>query len=314
MTLETRVLTPVSRFYQENDQKIILMIVIILSLYLVSLAAKLTWRILPQPELATRFEQNLSVSGNIGTQSNKTNLDKLLALNLFGDASAKPVEVQEVTDAPETKLNLVLSGVVASTAENGGAAVIEYRNNQNTYGIGDKIEGTQVTLDEIYADRVIIKNRATRETLMLEGLDFEEANRLREQNAPIESGQSQTPQTVASRGGSVAANPRASQFRQVQEKLRAEPASFTDYIRLLPYQEDGMILGYRVSPGKDPALFNDIGLKDGDVVIELNGYDLSDNAQASEAVTLLNDASTLDLEVIRNDEYISLSLDIPRDE
>jgi general secretion pathway protein C len=74
-----------------------------------------------------------------------------------------------------------------------------------------------------------------------------------------------------------------------------------------------MPVGYRVSPGKDPSLFTQVGLKDGDIVIELNGYDLSDTVQALEAVALLNEAQSLGVEVLRNDEVISLNLDIPRD-
>jgi general secretion pathway protein C len=313
MTIEKLNLSPLLQFYQENDKKIILAVVILLALYLISFAAKLTWQLIPEPTQVTASNaSSASLNANVASTDNKTNLNKLLGLNLFGDASAKPAPAkqQDVTDAPETKLNLILSGVVASPDPNVGAAVIEYRNNQNTYGIGDKIEGTQVTLDEIYVDRVIIKNRVSRETLMLEGVDFEEANRLREQNQPIEvyEGPVQAQQQQSPRNQSAEVD-----LASIQQRLAEEPASFADFIRLSPHVKDGMPVGYRVSPGKDPSLFTQVGLKDGDIVIELNGYDLSDTVQALEAVALLNEAQSLGVEVLRNDEVISLNLDIPRD-
>lgn len=319
MTIEKLNFAPVSRFYQENDKKIILAIVVLLTIYLLAFAAKLTWQIIPSSNSSAiasiTSKQTLS---NVRPGDSKTNLDKLLALNLFGNAEAKPQEVavQDVTEAPETKLNISLSGVVSSPDPSVGAAVIEYRNSQSTYGIGDKIEGTEVTLDEIYSDRVIIKNRLTRETLMLDGIDFEESNRLRVQNRPIED-QSSTIQTNAQgpsrQGRSIPLNQSALDIVSIKQRLREEPASFADFIRLTPHLRDGAIAGYSVSPGKDPSLFKEVGLQDGDIVIELNGYDLADASQALEAVALINEAQSFDFEVLRNDEVISLNLDIPRD-
>ncbi|MFC4698610.1 type II secretion system protein GspC [Glaciecola siphonariae] len=314
MTIDKLNLTPIAQFYQQNDKKIILAVVVVLALYLIAFAAQLTWQLMPRPESSTsQYQASSQQTSNVRANDSKTNLTRLLKLNLFGDAAAKPQAPvqQDVTDAPETKLNLILSGVVSSPSPDVGAAVIEYRNSQNTYGIGDKIEGTQVTLDEIYEDRVIIKNRVTRETLMLEGIDFEEANRLREQNQPIETAENDA---RGRRQPEPQIGPQPSeQAARIRQQLIEEPANFADFIRLSPYVEDGMPIGYKVSAGKDPSLFREVGLQEGDVVIELNGYDLSDTAQALEAVTLLNDAQSLDIEVLRNDEFISLNLEIPRD-
>lgn len=315
MTIDKLNLTPALQFYQENDKKIILAIVLVLALYLIAFAAKLTWQLIPEPESAVSSSQTTVQTTAVSRPANtKTKLNQLLNLNLFGDASAKPqVAVQrDVTDAPETKLNLILAGVVASSTPSAGAAVIEYRNNQNTYGIGDKIEGTQVTLDKIYADRVIIKNRVSRETLMLEGIDFDEANKLREQNQAINGNNQQT----AGRGQTPPVGPSQNDdtdLARIKKRLTEEPASFSDFIRLTPYLQNGIPVGYRVSPGKDPSLFKQVGLKEGDIVTALNGYTLSDTSQALEAVGLLNSATSLNIEVLRNEQRIPLSMEIPRD-
>jgi general secretion pathway protein C len=315
MTIDKLNLTPALQFYQKNDKKIILAIVLVLALYLIAFAAKLTWQLIPEPEAAVSSSQTTTHTTTTAMPANtKTKLNQLLNLNLFGDASAKPqLAVQrDVTDAPETKLNLILAGVVASSTPSAGAAVIEYRNNQNTYGIGDKIEGTQVTLDKIYADRVIIKNRVARETLMLEGIDFDEANKLREQNQAINGDNRQT----AGRGQASPVGPSQNDdidIASIKKRITEEPASFSDFIRLTPYLQNGIPVGYRVSPGKDPSLFKQVGLKEGDIVTELNGYTLSDTSQALEAVGLLNSATSLSIQVLRNEQRIPLSIEIPRD-
>lgn len=299
-------------FYQRHESKLILVVIILISTYLLAFAAKLTWSLLPleQPTEASSINPNRQSSAI--NASNDTNIDNIVDLNLFGNAAYKPVKTEaeeDVTDAPETSLDLVLSGVVSSTDPDRGAAVIAYRNIQGTYAVGDKIEGTNVTLDEIYVDRVIIKNRLTRETLMLDGIDFEEANKKRVQNANQNQSQVNTPRNLLAQNQDT--RNQAQALRQARQKLAQEPASFTDMISLAPHRVDGQLIGFRVTPGAKPALFNSVGLKSGDIVIQLNGLDLTNLQQSSEAITQLREADSLQLEVLRNGEYLSLDLDIP---
>lgn len=293
--------------YQRHEKKIILVVVIALSLYLVSIVAKLTWSILPAPESNIK---NVNTNNSVTSSSSKNatvNVNSIAKLNLFGDAAVTEVTADDETeddDVPETKLNLVLSGVVASSDENRGAAIIEYKNIQNTYGIGDKIEGTNVTLDQIKNDRVIIKNRLVKETLMLEGIDFEEANR----NKAITAKSAQPVKTQRQN-----TREKAEAIRQARQEIAQQPASFADLIALAPHRVDGQLIGYRVSPGKKPALFNAVGLKNGDVVLALNGLDLTDLQQVQEALRELNEAETLQLEILRAGEFLSLDLEVPED-
>lgn len=304
-------ITNATDFYQRHENKLILVVVILISAYLLAFAAKLTWSLLPQEQSITTSNVS-NIQQSDGTRSNSgNNISSIINLNLFGNAAFKPAEVEqkEITDVPETALNLVLSGVVSSTNPNRGAAVIAYNNSQGTYGPGDKIEGTNVTLDEIYVDRVIIKNRLTRETLMLDGIDFEEANKNRARNTQQNQAQVNTPGNTNVQSQNI--ENKAQAMREARQKLAQEPASFTDLISLAPHRTDGQLIGFRVSPGANPALFNAVGLKGGDVVIQLNGLDLTDLQQSSEAITQLREADSLQLEVLRAGEYLSLDLDIP---
>ncbi|MCW8832421.1 MAG: type II secretion system protein GspC, partial [Colwellia sp.] len=70
-------------------------------------------------------------------------------------------------------------------------------------------------------------------------------------------------------------------------KLRADlsenPGKITDYLRISPARENGAIVGYRLSPGKNPEFFKLSGLKAGDVAVQMNGYDLLTPVEAAQA-------------------------------
>ncbi len=318
MTATNLSLQPVARFYSLHQNKIILAIVVLLSLYLLAFAAEITWRLIPQAD-ATQANQVINNNSFSSQAASRLDISPLTKLNLFGDPEEKAIIVieTEITDAPETKLNLTLTGVVSSNDPKVGAAIVENNGKQNTYGVGDKIDGTNATLDELYIDRVIIKNRLSRETLMLDGIDFDEANQMREQEnqarqVPPISERPQGP--VANRisnGNSASAS---ESVRQLREQVSQSPTSFTDFIAVQPHTPDGQLVGYRVSPGKQPDFFRDVGLRSGDIITQINGLDLSDPAQSFEAIKVLREAQSIQLEVLRGDEALSLDIDIPSSE
>lgn len=292
-------------FFNQHQKQLHLLVVVLLSLYLLAFAASMVWRIIPEPTLSAT--PSVSATNTTVTASGQSgvNVRRLQQLNLFGDATAspQPVETTQVTDAPETRLNLTLTGVVASTLEQAGTAIIENRNVQNVYGLGEKIEGTNATLQQVFRDRVIIRNGGQHETLMLDGIDYEQANRKRER------------QVVRAIEDDEPDNRRLSEDAvEVTETLRGNPANFTDYISISPKTEDGQLLGYQVKPGKDPALFESAGLQSGDVIAQINGLDLTDLQQSQEALSELRNSQTIELTIIRDGEYATIYLDLPEPE
>ncbi|WP_339720575.1 type II secretion system protein GspC [uncultured Paraglaciecola sp.] len=291
----------------KNQQKINLLVVMLLAIFLLAYAAELTWRLWPQPASNSRLE-NMPNGQPVIKQSSNNNLNLLdiKRLNLFGNYNAAPVAVKEVTDAPVTRLSLTLTGVVASSSEDEGAAIIENRKQQQTYGIGEKIEGTNASLQKVYADRVIIKNGATNETLMLDGVDYKKNVVQVTSQEPVSSG----PQNNSDSERRTLSDAAIQASRDLQE----QPASFIDYINVSPHRPNGELTGYQVSPGKKPALFQAAGLKSGDVITDINGLDLTDMQQALEAMNMLKELQSLQMTVQREDELITIYLDLPQGE
>jgi general secretion pathway protein C len=280
----------------KNQQKINMLVVVLLATFLLSYAAELTWRLWPQPTDKERIE-NVSNGQSVTPQNSNSilNLANIKRLNLFGDYNAAPVQEKEVTDAPVTRLNLTLTGVVASSVKDQGAAIIENSSKQQTYGIGEKIEGTNASLKVVYADRVIIKNGQASETLMLDGVDYNKPSNQLNNLGTLR-------RTISN------------DAMQASRELKNKPASFIDYIAVSPHRPNGELSGYRVSPGKKPALFKAAGLKSGDVITDLNGLDLTDMQQALEAMNMLKELPSLQMTVQREDELITIYLDLPNGE
>ena len=278
------------------QDRINFLLVALLAVFLLAYGAELTWRLLPQAQndAASALTSRPVKSGDPAFF--QLDLASIKRLNLFGDLSAEPIKEQQVIDAPVTKLNLTLTGVVASTIKAQGAAIIENSGKQETYGLGEKVSGTRATLKEVYADRVIIQNGPANETLMLDGMDYSNP-------------QSPGPARIE----------RAAQYRrtlsedalEASRELQQAPANFTDFIAISPHRPGGELEGYRVSPGKNPALFKAAGLIDGDIVTEINGLDLTDMQQSLEAMNALKQLQSLQMTISREGDLLTIYLDIP---
>ena len=292
-----------------RHQKVLrLVVVVLLSLYLIAFAARLFWQLWPQPDQpAPPSATNAVGTTTTSSAQNGVNITRLQQLNLFGVRSETPEAPKEqVTDAPQTSLNLTLTGVVASSIVEDAAAIIENKGTQMVYGLGEKIEGTNVTLHQVQNDRVIIKNGSRNETLMLDGLDYEKANKQRQRNANSPRAMRPSNPPPSREAASLSRD-----AVEATAALREEPASFTDFISISPKSADGQLVGYQVQPGKNPSLFQSAGLQSGDVIVQINGYDLTDSQQTMTAMNELRSAQSIELTLDRGGEYLTVYLDMP---
>jgi len=271
---------------------IVLAIVIALLAYQLAL---LTWAFVPEEKPSLSWKP-VVVENN--TNSGKISSQKLKQQYLFGEKSkqAKPVvKQQSITDAPKTRLNLTLVGIVAATEPDFSSVIIEYKGKQNSYFIDSTIDGTRAEISHIYPDRIIIDVDGSLQTLILDGVE----NKAKSQRTTAKS---------SSRRSTKA---EAKTVNLDRQELLKNPGKLTDYIRISPVREDGKVKGYRVKPGKDKTLFEEAGLKNGDLAIELNGIDLTDTQQA---VTLMKEFPTMTdmtLSVERDGQLHELYFSIP---
>ncbi|MCF5729786.1 GspC family type II secretion system variant ExeC [Aeromonas veronii] len=247
-------------------------------------SAALTWRLLTLASPQTSQPWQPSAVAVNGQSNPRLELGEVSRLALFGKAIPKAqAKAAVAANAPRTQLNAQLNGVLASSDPAKSIAIIAMSDIQNSYGVGDMIDGTQARIRQVYPDRVIIERDGRDETLMLDGEEY---------GKPL-------PQTNSAPLGSL------------RSELMADPGKITDYLNISPVQVDGRMTGYRLNPGSNPEFFNQSGLQANDLAISINGLDLRDNMQAMQAMQQMAGATEMTVTVERQGElfdiYVRLS-------
>lgn len=273
------------------------------------LAAQITWKLVPTDSSVTAWSPT-PVNVN-GKDVGQVDLAGLQQLGLFGKADTqsdrpKVAAVETITDAPKTSLSIQLTGVVASTTDQKGLAVIESNGSQETYSLGDKIKGTSASLKEVYADRIIITNAGRYETLMLDGLVYTSQSPANQQLQQAKSN------TTVSRIDQRKNADVSQELAESRTELLADPSKITDYIAISPVRQGDAVAGYRLNPGKDANLFKQAGFKANDLAKSINGYDLTVMSQALEMMSQLSELTEVSIMVEREGQLVEIMFSLPQ--
>ena len=145
----------------------------LLLLLLAHQCAGLTWRLLDLGSQQASQPWQPAMVSSPGQGTARLDLSGISRLALFGKAKQQAQAADAVAaDAPKTQLNAQLNGVLASSDPAKSIAIIAHNGVQNSYGIGDFIDGTQAKIRQVFADRVIIERDGRDETLMLDGEEY----------------------------------------------------------------------------------------------------------------------------------------------
>ena len=318
MAFPTNMTAFTSLFTQLGHRRVAQLVMALLVVYIAYVSAKITWSVIPQGQSS----HNTSVNGNLKnfnhTKTSKTiDVAKIQSLNLFGQYNERVDETSEIViemdNVPETQLNLILTGLVASDDKSIAAAIIENQGKQETYGIGDIIIGTRANLEQVLMDRVIIKQSGRLETLMLDGFDYDQPSK---GIANKSASRKPRPNVRSKAAGAGVIDQRSNKkLTATAKKLRSElsnnPAKISDYLYISPKRKAGNIVGYTLRPGKKPEFFKLSGLKAGDVAVQMNGLDLVDPLQGMQAMVEMKEARDISLLVDRSGSLteILISLD-----
>lgn len=297
------------------QKKITQAVIFLLLSYIAYLFAQFTWLAIPQEKNAAVLKASGSKSTQVST-SKQLNVNAIEALNLFGAFSQQEVEKVEelvIEDAPETRLKLTLTGAVASSDKATSAAIIESAGKQETYSIGENIKGTRAVLEKVFNDRVLLKVSGRLETLMIEGVDFNKnvqaikpASKQQRTTKKAPSKRFSSPNIVDQRNNKALTQ----STKSLRKDLDDDPGKITDYLKISPKRENGKISGYRLMPGKDPTFFESAGLKNGDVAIQMNGFDLTEPREAAQALQSLKEEREVSLLLDRNSEITEILFSI----
>lgn len=269
--------------------------------------AGLTWRLIPAQETVGALP-TVAAHRDAGGVGKDAGLSVVAPLSLFGKAQAQAAAAEVPVEAPETRLNLQLRGVLASGDKPSSRAIIGAPGvEEKQYKVGDPLPGG-ASLEDVLPDRVILNRAGRFEALYLPkesmgGIDQagwaprSEAGTLDEGYSGIPDFRDGPPREPGAAAEEAAeAGERLQMYR---ERIVANPQEAFKLARVQPVMDSGKLKGYRLSPAQDAALFREMGLVPGDVVTSVNGVALSDPAGFNELMTQISTASQLNLTVER---------------
>ena len=313
-----------SRLAQPTQARRLRRILIALGLAWVVLACtQLIWALLPPAE--TTIPEGIVVLNPASVpvsnqQAESPDLDKMLSWHLLGKAedvtAASTAIVAEVElptgregieeGARETRLDLRLRGIVASTVEGLGHAIIEHKSSQQVYAVEDKLPiSGRVILAKVMTDRVVIDNRGTYELIVL----FEDTALSSQVAAsPVKKSVPAVGEARAiDKRGDSSATALAQSYRQ---QLYQNPQSLAELVHISAVREEGVLRGYKVTPGSDGEQFAQLGFKKGDLVTSVNGIALDDPGNTVRLYQLMRSAAEAVFELERGDEQLTVSVSL----
>lgn len=206
-------------------------------------------------------------------------------LESFNEAQKSIVKKPEgksniAVNIEELPYSIQLLGLVFSKVESESYAQLKAQEIVSEFSVDDEINGTSVYIKRITKKSIVVE---------FESVDYEiklgQNNSLEEQQLLVEFEQ-------------MTANEIGSRPRQIEHIVTLLPNLFNDG-------------GKVIIPGQNPSLFNSARFKEGDVLLEVNGFEIDDETSFLKLQQDIRSAQTLKFVVNRAGRRITLYLDIP---
>lgn len=310
-----------------NSRRLRRALVLLLALWILSALAQLIWALFPQagsqPPAGHIINPPVLSAGSAA--SDPVDIDALRGWPLFGEpgtavtaepeaelaaASAEREGIEQ--DATETRLDLVLRGIIALNADGTGSAIIEHRGRQEVYAVDDTLPvSARVTLAKVMPSQVVLDNGGTYELLRLYQPSALDAQLTGARPAPVAgSGSSQSisaPVQVVDKRDDADATALAQGYR---EQLYQDPQSLAELVRIAAVRDGGELQGYRLTPGRDREQFEQLGFRSGDLVVAVNGMPLSDPANTMRLYQAMRSANEASFELLRGGEAVAVNVSL----
>lgn len=212
---------------------------------------------------------------------------RLAALNLFGEAPLA-VAKGEAASAPDTSLQLRLSGVFVNADAELSSAIVAERNNPSApakvYRVNESLPGG-ATLAEVYDDRILIR----RGEGAAEVLRFEKTSLL-------------GGDASASTGREAANSSVRDMLGNAMQAMAAAPEEFIQQMGLKPGDN-----GYEVTAQAPEYMRNAVGLQPGDRIVSINGRRLGNPRRDRNVLgELQNGSGRVKVEIQRGGQTVTL--------
>lgn len=292
----------------------------LLALWAVLALSKLVWALLPAAESAAQTPDSVINAVSLSPADARVepvDVNRMVAWHLFGRAGAPDQVVMELEPtatpnaregiedgARETRLQLKLRGIVASTQDGLGHAIIEHKSKQAIYAVEDKLPlSGKVVLAKVMPRQIVLDNGGTYELLVL--YDESKLDTVGMSAPATKPNPSKEPQV--DRRSDAKTTDLALSYR---ERLYENPQSLVEVVNVSAVRDGGTLSGYKVNPGKDREQFEQLGFKPGDLVTTINGVSLDNPANTMVLYNSMRTAGEVVIELERQGQPMTLSVNL----
>jgi general secretion pathway protein C len=204
----------------------------------------------------------------------------------------KPVPVDEMKNLAKTSLDVRLRGTAVRDKGESFAVIEDKRaRKEDLYRVGDMILG-EAKLVQILDDRVVILRDGNQEIL---DLFVEEETKGQRKTVATSRTSPTVPATSVQRLGSN----RWSISRDAMAAAKANTSELMTQVRIAPNFNEGKPDGFKLLSIKRGSLFDQLGLRNGDVVRQINGVPLDSPEKALEIYGQLESNQSISVNILR---------------
>lgn len=302
-------MTPVSNMLATvlNDQIVLnrvirwleVVLVILIAFSIARLASDLMWF----SPASNSHTTSVDIPPTLTSQPQFTNDGRVNAqispalAHLFGTRTL-PTETT-ITGLPlqQTSLNLVLKGILADRDSGNRFALIKTGGaREQVYRIGDQIAGAEII--GIEARRVVLRRNGVNEALDLEvrKLAGKSVNASVVNRVDSNDGIRQLSDTDRSISRST-----------LSQQLKNLP-SLLQQARAIPHSESGEQIGFRIVELKQGSVFEQLGIRQNDIIYAVNGTPVRNTEDALNAYRNMASTSTFRIGLLRNGQDVKLNV------
>lgn len=222
----------------------------------------------------------------------------ILKNNPFGfqGGELRPLAFSGNTQAQQT--DIVLIGTVVGPKELSYAVFKDSSGLQEIFKVGESVLGIGA-LYSVKKDKVLIRQKGKTVEILLEDVKVKEVKK------PVSGG---TPFTSAF-AQKIGRDTYIVDQRKIQQAISNPGQMMTD-ARLRPNVNDGKEGGFILSEVKLGGIYHSLGLQDGDVLLRINEYDISNPERALQAFTALKGLERVQIDLMRRGSKMTMTYQI----
>lgn len=214
--------------------------------------------------------------------------------NLFNVKKTEPFEIKTDQNKSEQKVDYKLIGTIAGDRNFGYAIFSDPKGTQEVVRIGKKLEGLGI-LYKVQKANVIIKSDdgSFKEIALSDILNVQDL-------------QPANPRATTDFARQTGEKSFIVDQKKIQNAIENPNQIMTD-ARLLPNLVDGIQKGFILREVKTGGIYHSLGLRDGDVLLRINEYNINNPESGLQAFMALKGLERINLDIIRGGNNTTLT-------